>query len=266
MSRISRRVPRVGSLWQGDPFAPNNVRITEAFRQGLQELGGYVEGKNIAIEYRHGNLDNLAILANDLVRLDVDVILAGGMPAALAAKRATNTIPIVGSVMADPVADGLVASLARPGGNVTGNTFLAPELGPKRLELLREVIPGVRRLAVLQHPSVYSERTMREMLEGLRTAAFGIELQVLEVSGPNEFETVFSAMTENACGRLWTLSLSSRARCSTLIIDCSLISPQNISCRLCTPSPRLWRPEVSCATGRIYLTSSVGQRLTLIRF
>jgi ABC-type uncharacterized transport system substrate-binding protein len=191
----ARQVPRVGSLWQGDPSAPINVRMTEAFRQGLRERGRY-EGENIAIEYKHGDLDNLALLANDLVRLNVDVILAAGTPAALAAKRATTKIPIVGTVMADPPADGLVASLARPGGNITGNTFLAPELGPKRLQLLREVIPGIRRLAVLQHPGVYTERTMREMLEGIRTAIFGIELHVLEVSGPNEFETVFAAMAK----------------------------------------------------------------------
>src|SRR5438132_1776306 len=118
----------------------------------------------MAIEYRYGDLDGLRNAADDLVRLHVDVIVTGGTPAALAVKRATNTIPIVVVAMADPVADGLVASLARPGGNVTGNTFLGPELGPKRLQLLREVVPGVPRVAVLQHPGVYSERTMRDML------------------------------------------------------------------------------------------------------
>ena len=200
--QAGRRVPRVGSLWQGDPSAPIILSVTEAFRRGLREHGGYVEGQNIAIEYRYGDLDGLASLANDLVRLNVDVILAGGTPAALAAKRATNTIPIVVSTMADPVADGLVASLARPGGNVTGNTFLAPELGPKRLQLLREVIPGVPRVAVLQHRGVYSERTMRDMLEGIRAAAVGIELQVLEARSPNDFDTAFSAMAKARAGAL----------------------------------------------------------------
>ena len=150
--QVVRRVPRVGVLWQGDPSAPMVLSLTEAFRRGLREHGGYVEGQDIAIEYRYGDLDGLRSAANDLVRLNVDVIVAGGTPAALAARRATNTIPIVGGAMADPVADGLVASLARPGGNVTGNTFLAPELGPKRLQLLREVVPGVTRVAALQHP------------------------------------------------------------------------------------------------------------------
>ena len=187
-----KRVPRVGVLWQGDSSAPIVLRVTEAFRRGLREHGGYVDGQNIAIEYRYGDLDQLAGLANDLVRLNVDVIVAAGTPAARAAKRATNTIPIVGWAMADPVADGLVVSLARPGGNVTGNTFLAPELGPKRLQLLREVAPGVPRVAVLQHPGVYSERTMRDMLKGIRAAAVGIELQVLDARGPNDFETAFS--------------------------------------------------------------------------
>ena len=139
---------------------------------------------------------------HDLVRLHVDVIVTGGTPAALAVKRATNTIPIVVVAMADPVADGLVASLARPGGNVTGNTFLGPELGPKRLQLMREVVPGVPRVAVLQHPGVYSERTMREMLEGIRAAAVGIDLQVLDARGPNDFETAFSAMATARAGAL----------------------------------------------------------------
>ena len=141
--------------------------------------------------------------ANDLVRLNVDVIVAGGgTPAALAAKRATTTIPIVARAMADPVADGLVANLARPGGNVTGNTFLAPELGPKRLQLLREIVPSVTRVAVLQHPGVYSERTMRGMLNGMRAAAVGLQLQVLDARGPNDFDTAFSAMAKARAGAL----------------------------------------------------------------
>lgn len=197
-----RRVPRIGVLWQGDPSAPIILRLTEAFRRGLREHGGYVEGQNVAIENRYGDLDGLASLANDLVRLNVDVIGAAGTPAALAAKRATSTIPIVGWAMADPVADGLVASLARPGGNVTGNTFLAPELGPKRLQLLREVVPGVHRVAVLQHPGVYGERTMRDMLKGISAAAVGIDLQVLEARGPNDFDTAFTAMAKAHAGAL----------------------------------------------------------------
>ena len=199
-----RRVPRVGVLWQGDPSAPMVLSLTEAFRRGLREHGGYMEGQDIAIEYRYGDLDGLRSAANDLVRLNVDVIVAGGTPAALAAKRATNTIPIVGGAMADPVADGLVASLARPGGNVTGNTFLAPELGPKRLQLLREVVPGVTRVTALQHPGVYGERTMRDMRNEMeaRAKASGVELQVLGARGPDDFDNAFAAMAKARAGAI----------------------------------------------------------------
>jgi len=198
------RVSRVGLLLLGDPSSPILVRATEVFRQGLREYGGYVEGRNIAIEYRYGDSDGLARLANDLVRLNVDVIVAGGTPAALAAKRATNTMPIVGVAMADPVADGLVTSLARPGGNITGNTFLAPELGPKRLQLLREVVPGVPRVAVLQHPGVYGERTMRDMLKEIeaRAKASRVELQVLGARGPDDFDNAFAAMAKARAGAI----------------------------------------------------------------
>ncbi len=198
------RVLRVGVLRQGDPSAPIFLRVTEAFRQGLREQGGYVEGQNIAIEYRYGDLDGLRSAANDLVRLNVDVIVAGGTPAALAAKRATNTMPIVGVALADPVADGLVASLARPGGNITGNTFLAPELGPKRLQLLREVLPQVTRVAALQHPDVYSERTMRDMLKEIEAEAKAgrLQLQVISVRGPNDFDNAFAAMAKARAGAL----------------------------------------------------------------
>src|SRR5215813_1941106 len=118
------------------------------------------------------------------------MIVAGGTPAALSAKQASSMIPIVVAAMADPVADGLAASLARPGGNVTGNTFLGPELGSKRLQLLREIVPKVTRIAALEHPGVYAERTMRNMLEELeKTAnAIGVALQVVAAKGPDDFE------------------------------------------------------------------------------
>jgi len=198
--QAGRKVPRVGVLLQGDPSAPIVLRVTEAFRQGLREYGGYVEGQNVVIEYRSGDLDGLRSAANDLVRLNVNVIAAMGTPAALAAKGATNTTPIVGWAMADPVGDGLAGGLARPGSNVTGNTFLAPELGPKRLQLLREVVPEISHLAVLQHPGVYSERTMGDMLRGLQVAAVGMELRVLEARGPSDFEAAFSAMAKAQAG------------------------------------------------------------------
>jgi putative ABC transport system substrate-binding protein len=201
----ARKLPRVGVLVQGDPSAPTVLRTTEALRRGLREHGAYVAGQNISIEYRYGDLNGLPSAADDLVRLNVDVIVAGGTPAGLAAQRATNALPIVVVAMADPVADGLVAGLARPGGNVTGNTFLAPELGPKRLQLLREVVAGITRVAVLRHPDVYSERTMREMILQIRAAAVGVELQVLDARSPNDFETAFSAMATRRAGGLIVL-------------------------------------------------------------
>jgi putative tryptophan/tyrosine transport system substrate-binding protein len=196
------RVPRIGLVLAGAPSALISLRVSEAFRQGLREYGGYTEGQSIAIEYRSGAADERVRSVADLVRLNVDLIVAGGTPVALAAKQATSTIPIVAVAMADPVADGLVTSLARPGGNITGNTLLAPELGPKRLQLLREVVPGVPRVAILQHPGVYAERTMRDMLEGVRAAAVGIELQVLEARGPDDFDAAFAAMAKAHAGAL----------------------------------------------------------------
>src|SRR5215472_748799 len=168
----SGRTPRVGLLLPGPATSPISIRGVEHFTQGLREHG-YVDGKNITIEYRYANLDDnrLRLLASELARLNVDVIVVGGTQAALAARQATKTIPIVVAVMADPVADGLVATLARPGGNITGVTFLAPELTPKRLQLLREIIPHLSRLAVLQHPGVYSEATMRNLRNDIEGSA-----------------------------------------------------------------------------------------------
>ncbi len=181
------------------------LRLTEAFGQGLGERG-YVDGRNIAIEYRwaEGSLDRLPGLAADLVRLKVDVIVVGSTPSALAAKQATKTIPIVAAVMADPVGDGLVASLGRPGGNVTGFTFIAPELVPKRLQLLQEAIPRVSRVAALWHPGAQGEHTTRDMLKEAEVAAraLGMELQLLGVEGPNDFDRAFSAMTREHAGAL----------------------------------------------------------------
>ena len=141
------KIPRIGYLGGNSPSS-NPDRI-EPFRQGLRELG-YVEGKNIVIEWRHheGKLDRLPALAAELVRLKVDIIITVGPPAARAAKEATSTIPIVMMQVGDPVGSGFVASLARPGGNITGLSGLAPELSGKRLELLKEVVPKLSRVAV----------------------------------------------------------------------------------------------------------------------
>ena len=147
------------------------AHLIEAFRQGLRDLG-YVEGHNVVIEYRdaEGKYERLPALAAELVALKVDVIVAGGTPQALAAKQATRTIPIVLTGAGDPVTSGLVTSLARPGGNVTGLSVLRPDLVGKCLELLKQAIPGVSHVAVLWHPGGHGERTEENMLKEAEVA------------------------------------------------------------------------------------------------
>ena len=189
----AREVHRIGYL--GNTASQSRV---EAFRQGLRELG-WVEGQNIVIEPRvaDGKIERLPGLATELARLKVDLIVAVATPAARAAQRATTTIPIVAIAMGDPVRDGLVASLARPGANLTGSTFLGPELVPKRLELLKEALPRVSRVAVLWHPGAFSERTMRDMFKETEDVArtLGVRLQFVEVRSPDELDHAFSTMT-----------------------------------------------------------------------
>ncbi len=183
--------------------------MTEAFLQGLRDLG-YLEGRNVVIEIRdaEGKLERLPALAAELVALKVDVILAGGTAQALAAMEATRTIPIVFTAAVDPVADGLVTSLARPGGNVTGVSSLVSELVGKWLELLKQAVPGISRVAVLWHPGTLGERTEKDMLKGAEAAAraLGLRLQFFEARGPADFERAFSDMTRARAGALtvWT--------------------------------------------------------------
>ena len=160
--------------------AGQSARI-EAFRQGLRELG-YVEGKNIVIEWRsaEGKPDRLPALAAELVRLKVDIIVTGGATATRAAKEATVTIPIVMTQDSDPVGNGFVASLARPGGNITGLSTLAPELSGKRLELLKEIIPRLSRVAVLGTSTQPGNAQVLKEIE-LAAGAFGVKLQYLDV-------------------------------------------------------------------------------------
>src|SRR4051812_13195819 len=170
--------------------------------EGLHELG-YTEGQNVVFERRFGesNPDRLRQVAAELVERQVDVIVAQSTTAARPAKQATSQIPIVAIGMADPVEDELVASLARPGGNVTGTTFLGPELVGKRLQLLKEAVPQVSRVAVLWHPRAYSDRTTSGMLREIETAAqtMGIQLQLVPAASPDDIADAFSAMiTERA--------------------------------------------------------------------
>jgi ABC-type uncharacterized transport system substrate-binding protein len=197
--RPQRNIPLVGLIWIGTASDQINIRNRDTFLRGLRE-NGYSEGQSITIEDRYfgdrpGPLGNAA---EELVKLGTDVIVAMGTPAAFAARKATSSIPIVAASMADPVADGLIVSLARPGGNVTGNTFIGPELGPKRLQLLKEAFPAAVRFAALRHPNVYGERTMQEMLSELEEKAHQIDvaLQVFDASRPEEFEAAFEAMAQ----------------------------------------------------------------------
>jgi putative ABC transport system substrate-binding protein len=157
------KVPRIGYLGLNRAAAPH---LGEAFLQGLRDLG-YVEGRNVVIEYRdaEGKSERLPALAAELVALKVDVIVAPSTPQALAAKQATRTLPIVFASVSDPVSSGLVASLARPGGNVTGLSDLTPELVGKCLEQLKQAVPGVSRVAVLWQPGAFGERTEKDMLK-----------------------------------------------------------------------------------------------------
>jgi putative ABC transport system substrate-binding protein len=185
-----------------------NPHLREAFRQGLRDLR-YVEGRNVVIEYRdaEGKLERLPALAAELVALKVDVIFAPNTPSALAAKQATRTLPIVFAIAADPVTDGLVTSLARPGGNVTGLSSLAPELVGKRLEQLKQAVPGVSRVAVLWQPGAVGERTEKDMLKSAEVAAraLGVQLQVVEARGPADIDRAFSDMTRVRAGALTSL-------------------------------------------------------------
>jgi putative tryptophan/tyrosine transport system substrate-binding protein len=193
------RVARIGYLSLGP--AAQFHSYDDAFREGLRALG-YVEGKNLRIEYRStdGNEDRLFSLATELVGLNVDVIVtyATGVPAA---KRATSTTPIVMAAYNDAVAVGIVASLSRPGGNVTGSTFFVPELMAKRLELLKEVVPSMTRAGVLllRREDSAANRTMVEVM-GATARALRVELHPTEVREPREYESAFSAWADQIGG------------------------------------------------------------------
>jgi putative ABC transport system substrate-binding protein len=187
-------MPVIGFL---NPASPDAVADrVRAFRRGLKEAG-FVEGENVAIEFRwaEGQYDRLPALAAELVRRQVAVIAAlGGPPSALAAKAATATIPIVFNVPDDPVRLGLVTSFARPGGNLTGVTFLNAELGAKRLELLRELVPGAARIAVLVNPTnaANTETTLRDIEPAAR--ALGLHIQVVHASTSREIDAAFATL------------------------------------------------------------------------
>jgi putative tryptophan/tyrosine transport system substrate-binding protein len=198
------KVARIGRL---SPLSISaEAPMVAGLRQGLSELG-WIEGQNLAFEFRFadGNLDRLPQLADELVRANVDVIVTGSSPGASAAKNATSTIPIVMVTTGDPIQGGLVASLARPSGNLTGVTALGQVLNLKRLELLKEAVPAVKSVAVLTNPaSPYTEPFLQESESG--ALALGIELRVLEAREPDDLERAFEAIVNKRAEALMVLS------------------------------------------------------------
>ena len=220
-----KKVHRIGFLATVSPSTISD-RV-EAFRQGLRELG-YVEGKNIVIEWRYaeGKADRLPGLAAELVRLKVDLIVTAGSPVTRSAKEATSTIPIVMGLDPDPVGNGFVASLARPGGNITGLSSLSPEISGKQLELLKEIVPKLSRVAVLGTST--RPGNAQALRETERAAeAFGVRLQYLDVLSSKDIETAFRAASKGRAEAVLALSsggilLSQRAQLADLAVKSRL--------------------------------------------
>lgn len=203
--RAQPSVPLVGFLSLNSPVIGPTASHVVAFREGLRELG-WKPGENIRIEYRwsDGRHDNLESLARDLMRLNPAIIVANSGPAASAAKRITTTLPIVFETLGDPVAVGLVHSLARPGGNLTGLAGMSAELSGKRLQLLRELVPGLSRLALLVNPgNVMAPPNIRETESTAR--ALGISVYIAEVRGPADLDRAFSGIASARPGALFVL-------------------------------------------------------------
>jgi ABC-type uncharacterized transport system substrate-binding protein len=199
-----KKVPHVGVL-AGGSASSDKARI-DALRQGLRELG-YMEGKNLVIEYEYadGKTNRLTELAAKLVHLKVEVIVTAGPSATRAAKQATTTIPIVMAQDSDPVASGLAASLARPGGNITGLSRLSPELSGKQLELLKETVPTLSQLAVFENSTQPGNRQSLNEVE-LAAGALGVQLQTVNISGPKDIQTAFLAASKRRANGLLVLS------------------------------------------------------------
>jgi putative ABC transport system substrate-binding protein len=201
-----KKIPRIGFLSPQSPSDPRIQRFREAFRQDLRELG-WVEGKNIVIEYRwaEGKTERLADLAAQLLSLKVDVIVAATTPAIQAAKQATGTIPIVMAVAVDPVATGFVASIARPGGNITGLSMMATDLVGNQMQLLKELLPKISRVALLWNPTNPSNAPQFRQAQD-EARAFGLRLQSLEARDPSEIDSAFAAMTRERAGAVIVLA------------------------------------------------------------
>jgi putative ABC transport system substrate-binding protein len=196
------KMPRIGFLWLG-PRAAIQDRV-DAFLQGLQQYG-YVEGQSIAIEWRFadGQVDQLPALAGELVQLPVDVIVVPGVITARAAKQVTSTIPIVITVVNDPVGTGLVASLAQPGGNATGLSSISADLVPKRLELLREAVPGIARVVAVSGAGQGNDAVLAELQDAAR--ALGLQIEFVAISDPDDLRRALGAADNNRAQALQVL-------------------------------------------------------------
>ena len=216
------KITRIGYL-DAVSLSVNAARV-EAFRQSLRKLG-YVEGKNIFIEWRSadGKLDRLPALAAELVHLKVDIIVTGGRSATRAAKEATSTIPIVMTQETDPVANGFVASLARPGGNITGLSTLAPELSGKQLELMKEIIPKLSRVAVFGSSTSPGNAQLLTEVE-LAARAFKVQLQYLDVLDPKDIETAFRAASNGRADGVLVLNSAVFSSRRPQLVDLALKS------------------------------------------
>jgi ABC-type uncharacterized transport system substrate-binding protein len=211
------KIPRIGFL-AGNPLSGNAARI-DAFKQGLRELG-YEEGKSIIIEWRsaEGKNDRMPVLAAELVSLKVDVIISLGPSGTPVLKKATTTIPIVMTNDPDPVGHGIIASLARPGGNITGLSTLAPELSGKQLELLKEIVPKIERVAVLgRSAEPGNDQALKELK--LAAEALKLQLQYLDVLSNKDIETSFQSARQQRAGAVLVLTSRVMGRNRTEVID-----------------------------------------------
>jgi putative ABC transport system substrate-binding protein len=203
-----KKVARIGFIVTRSIDSPEARATLGAFRQGLREHG-YIDGQDVLVEVRAADskIERFPALASELIGLNVDVIVASNSVAGRAAQHATSTIPIVVPIMGDAVGDGLVASLAKPGGNITGLTFIGPELVPKRLALLKEALPTASEVVALWQPGAFSEHTMTKMMKETEAAAqtLGLHLQLVAVPGPDELERAFSTIARNRTDALFVL-------------------------------------------------------------
>jgi putative tryptophan/tyrosine transport system substrate-binding protein len=242
----SKKVPRIGYL-AVNSFSDNAARI-DAFRQKLRELG-YVDGKNIIIEWRsaEGKPERLPTLAAELVSLKVDVLVSYGPTTTRAAKKATTTVPIVMSFDSDPVGSGVVTSLAQPGGNITGLSSLAPEISGKQLELLKEIVPALSRIAVLGNSTQPDNAPALKELE-LAAGPLKVQIQYLDVLSAKDIEPSFQSATKRRAGAVLVLAGPVMSPHRTELLTWR----QRTGCQRCTTGQIMSKPAVSCPTERIF--------------